>query len=110
MKYYVRLTDKEYNAISRFTRQSHMDEVVDISTHVERGDYFYDYDENRIIPFEEGLQCMIDNIYVKGVAYAYEDKEHRNIILEIMENYSIDDRKKEYVRQVNEELDKQIKM
>lgn len=106
MRYYVKLKAEEFNAILTFIRRFYLDEFVDILHDVNKGDYFYDYDEQRIIPFEEGLKCIVGNISVRRVAYPYANKKHRDIILSIIETYSIDKDKKDYVKQVNEILDK----
>ena len=106
MKYYNRMTVEEFNLISNFTHKVRLDEVVDIMHDDTFGDYFYDFEEEMKIPFEEGIECIVDNIGSSGYVYCELNSEYRNMIYEFVNKYSIDRKKKEYVKKVNEILDK----
>lgn len=105
--YHRHLTDEEWNAISDFTHDAKCDEVFDICTD-ENGDYFWDFEEDCMLPFDEGLYLMACDIAEDGVIYARKDKEHRQIIGEIFEKYCSDEHIKQRVRMVNENLNKKF--
>ena len=105
-KYYQNLETNEWNAIMLFTHYTKLDEVVDIMHDVNHGDYFFDFDEGAMIPFEEGLECLVDNIGTTGLIYCELNRTDRHTLETIINKYSNDDWKKEYVKKVNETLDK----
>lgn len=106
---YKKLTDEEWNAISKFTGDNKLDEVFDIMCD-ENGDYFWDFEECCAMPFEVGLGYMADNIWSDGVCFAYYDKEYRHLIQNIFDKYCENDTVKNYVRNVNLVLDNRNKM
>lgn len=106
--YYRYLTDDEWNTISWFTHDAKCDEVFDIRTNMDYGDYFYDYEEERIMPFQEGLEWLSWDILYDGVRYAQDDRaEQREIIGQIFEKYCDNEKIKKYVREVNAKLRKE---
>lgn len=100
---YKHLTDEEWNDVSKFTADNKLDEVFDICTD-ENGDYFYDYELNSKVPFEEYLCYLADNIYTSGVYYPSYDRQFRNLIEEIFNKYCEHESVKSHVRIINEIL------
>lgn len=105
-KVYKHLTDEEWNAISKFTADNKLDEMFDIMyVYNGKGDYFWDFEEGCVMPFEVGLGYMADNIWSDGVCFAYYDKEYRYLIQNIFDKYCENETIKKSVRNVNLVLD-----
>ena len=102
---YKHLTNMEWNAISYFTGDNKLDMVFDIMED-ENGDYFWDFEEGCVMPFEEGLGYMADNIWTEGVCFADYNKEYRHLIQNIFDKYCENESTKNDVRNVNLVLDK----
>lgn len=103
-KVYKHLTDEEWNAVSKFTADNKLDEVFDICTD-ENGDYFWDFEEDCMLPFDEGLYLMECNIWSDGVCFAYYNKEYRHLIQNIFDKYCENETIKKSVQNVNLVLD-----
>lgn len=108
MKYYERLTDEEYNALFRFLdRNDLLGEVLDLRTDVNLGDYFWDEEYLKIIPFTKALEeIVVENIYTDGVWFVRQNKEYRHLIENIFDKYCYNLKTKKHVKNVNKVLDK----
>ena len=103
-KIYKHLTDKEWNAISQFTADNNLDTVFDIAED-EDGDFFFDFELDKKVPFEEYLCYLADNIYTDGVYYPKYDHEFRELLSSIFDKYCGNEKVKQYVKSVNKQLD-----
>ena len=57
----MRLTDTEFNLISRYTSKTHLDGVIDITGN-ENDDFFYDFEEDKEISLQEGFEIVADSV------------------------------------------------
>lgn len=57
-----KLTDQEYHLVSKWTRWTNMDSVLDIKVVDDKTDVFYDFDREVELTLEEGFAEMADSI------------------------------------------------
>ena len=100
---YRHLTDEEWNAISQFTADNKLDEVFDIASD-ENGDFFYDFELEEQIPFEDCLCDLACCIGIEGLYYPNYSKDFRDTIGEIFDKYCETEKVKRHVKSVNEML------
>ena len=108
-KIYKHLTDKEWNAISQFTADNNLDTVFDIAED-EDGDFFFDFELDKKVPFEEYLCYLADNIYTDGVYYPNYSHEFRELLSSIFDKYCGNEKVKQYVKSINKQLDEKEKI
>ena len=60
----MKIKNDEWNVLSKLTSVTHMDNSFDIWTDEDGNDCFMDFEEDRLVPVEEGLSWIYE-----GIAY-----------------------------------------
>lgn len=83
MLYYIKLDYKETNALRNMVEHSTLKNIA-LETNVNYGDYFYDYNEQRMIPFSIGLKRVVTE---GEIVFSNLPERERNLIEKVYTTY-----------------------
>lgn len=80
-----KLTNDEFNAVSKLTNNTHLDEAFDVCELDNGDDGFYDFNEQRYVDLETGMYWLYD-----GLAYPFKHDGMDDKECEVLEKLFID--------------------
>ena len=96
----TKLTDEEFNIVTKWTGATHFDSVMDIETNDDGDDIWMDYENEDELSLEEGFHEMAEAVAYPFAHEGLTDEESK-ILLGLLEEFGVDEPTMIYIRNLN---------
>lgn len=97
-----KLTNEEFNLVSRWTGATKFDSVMDIQTGDAENDYFMDYENDMELSLEEGFAEMAEAVAYPFSHEGFSDDEAK-VLIGLLEEFGVDKCELERIRNLKED-------
>ena len=95
-----KLTNEEFNIVTKWTAATHFDSVIDIEAIDDDTDVWMDYENDDELSLEAGFQEMAEAVVYPFVHEGLTNEES-NVLLALLEEFGVDEPTMIYIRNLN---------